>query len=270
MSIRKVIYKGHEFKVDTNGDHYGTEFWNHLEDRLWEPDTLDFLEREITSSTVLLDIGAANGSICLVGASLGAKVIAYEPNPTVFQVCKNNLVLNPNIDGRVELKLAAVSGYEGSLTFEAGKNSSVITDISVGLHSDSMTVIPVLNLSTELEHLSGAYKKLLVKMDIEGAEFEILHNEVVLKSLKKSGAKLLLAIHPGFYRPVKSFTFFKGIRNKIFILRNLLEAIKLFKEISNYAEIYRTNLNPVKSARIFGLLVIASYHEFIIDFSNHQ
>jgi FkbM family methyltransferase len=269
MSKILITYKNLNFNVETDGDHYGPEFWVSLQNRVWEPDTLDFLEREITLDTILFDIGAANGSMSLIGASLGAKVIAYEPNPTVYQVCKVNLDLNPNLNTQVDLKMAAVSSFPGSLTFETGRNSAVITDISVGIHEDKETQIPILSLKNELENFADSNKKILIKMDIEGAEFAILHEKSSLKAMSACRAKLLLAIHPGFYRPLGNSKFLRGIRFKIFIFRNFLEAMRLFNEVSKFAKIYRTNLNPVKSSRIFALLVIASYHEFIIDFNTH-
>jgi FkbM family methyltransferase len=267
MSRKLVDFKGFKFFIETAGDHYGLEFWESLENRLWEPDTLDFMERELDGDSLLFDIGAANGSISLIAASYGSQVVAYEPNPTVFKVCKKNLELNPELNNKVNLKLAAVSNRAGTLTFEAGSNSAVITDISIGIHSDSKTLIPILDLSNELhEYADGVGKKIIIKMDIEGAEFRILQDIPSLLAMSKCNAKLLLAIHPGFYRPVRDVMFLRSLRTKIFIIQNYFEAVRMFKTISEFASFNRTNLNPIKSAKLFGLLVISGYHEFIIDF----
>ena len=268
MSKSLVRYKDIQFEVDDSGDHYGMEFWRTLERQGWEPDTLDFLSREITSETTVFDIGAANGSMCLISAALGSSVIAYEPNPTIFSVCKTNLSLNPSLESKIILKMAAVSNEGGVLTFQSGSNSSVISDISVGIHADRSTPIPILSLGEELEKHANIHGKNLIKMDIEGAEYKILNDENTLLVLKKFGVKVLIALHPGFHRPISNIPFMQSFRTKIFIFRNSIEALRLFKKISAYADIYRTNLNPIKSKRIFALLVIASYHEFIIDFKN--
>ena len=182
-------------------------------------------------------------------------------------MCLKNIALNQGISESILLKLAAVSNVESQMFFKVGSNSNVITEISVGKHSDADTVIPVLSLAKELEIHARQNEKIIVKMDIEGAEFTILHDLSTLQALKHHRVKLLLAVHPGFYRPIGPSKVFRKLRSRIFILRNFLEAITLFNEISAYAEVYRTNLNPVKSSRIFALLIIASYHEFILDFS---
>jgi len=204
----------------------------------------------------------------LISAALGASVFAYEPNPTIFTVCKNNLSLNSSLESRVLLKMAAISNQSGVLTFQTGSNPSVITDISVGIHEDKSTPIPILSLGEELELHASVLGKNLIKMDIEGAEYRILEDSDTLSTLKKYRVKMLLALHPGFYRPISNLRFLWNFRSKIFTLRNFFEAIRLYNKLSNYANIYRTNLNPIKSGRIFALLVIAGYHEFIIDFKN--
>jgi hypothetical protein len=164
--------------------------------------------------------------------------------------------------------MAAISNQSGVLTFQTGSNPSVITDISVGIHEDKSTPIPILSLGEELELHASVLGKNLIKMDIEGAEYRILEDSDTLSTLKKYRVKMLLALHPGFYRPISNLRFLWNFRSKIFTLRNFFEAIRLYNKLSNYANIYRTNLNPIKSGRIFALLVIAGYHEFIIDFKN--
>jgi len=268
MSELHITYKHTSFLIDTKNDHYGEAFWRSLEAQQWEPDTLNFLEREIESGTLLLDIGAANGSISLIAAALGARVISYEPNPTVFAVCERNISLNAALQSQITLQLAAVSSLPAEIKFVEGANSKIISEISVGSHSDSATVIPVLSLKDELSRFAKEDIKTLIKMDIEGAEFAILHDRESLEAMKLNRVKLLLAVHPGFYRPISGVRILKELRTKIFILRNFFEAMKLFGELTSFSSISRTNLNPITSKKIFALLITAGYHEFILDFNN--
>ena len=266
MPKKEITYRNFSFVVETKDDHYGEEFWKNLEENQWEPDTLNFLNREISSGTVLFDIGAANGSISLIAAGLGAKVFAYEPNPTVFEVCKKNIELNETLKNNITLFRAAVSAFASEIKFVEGANSKIISDISIGSHSNSLAIIPVLSLSDELSKHAVNGQKNFIKMDIEGAEFSILHNYETLKSLSANRVKLLLAIHPGFYRPINKIRLLKNLRLRIFMIKNYLEALGLFDELTVFANISRTNLNPIISKKIFALLITAGYHEFIIDF----
>lgn len=268
MSELQISYKQTSLLVDTTNDHYGEAFWISLEAHQWEPDTINFLEREIEPGTILFDIGAANGSITLIAAALGAQVISYEPNPTVFVVCERNIALNASLGFQIFLQRAAVSNIPSEIKFVEGANSKIISEISIGSHSDLETVIPVLSLKDELSRFAKKQKKILIKMDIEGAEFAILHDRATLEALKSNGVKLLLAVHPGFYRPISQVRILKRLRTKIFILRNFFEAMKLFNELASFSHISRTNLNPITSKKIFALLITAGYHEFILDFNN--
>ncbi len=55
-----------------------------------EPETVDWLEREVRDGQVLYDVGACSGSYSLLGARLGAHVIAFEPSALNYrQLCRN-------------------------------------------------------------------------------------------------------------------------------------------------------------------------------------
>ena len=141
-------------------------------------------------------------------------------------------------------------------------------DISLLDFSKSFSVktISIVALKNELNKASST-EKVFIKMDIEGAEWRILGDEDSLKSMKKVNATMILAVHPGFYRPHKKlFRGFNRISLEIFRIRNFLESFRTYKNVSQYATIQRTNLNPVNNAYLFALLITAGYHEFIVEF----
>jgi hypothetical protein len=107
-------------------------------------------------------------------------------------------------------------------------------------------------------------------MDIEGAEFIILNDERTLSELSKHNSKLLLAIHPGFNRVYEKSRIHRKISEKRWRIKNINESRKLFRNISKYAKVSRTNLNPVHDEFIFSRLVDAGYHEFILDFDSSK
>ena len=114
-------------------------------------------------------------------------------------------------------------------------------------------------------------RNVVIKMDIEGAEWQILKSQSTLRALRGHNAMLLLAVHPGFTRPFKKII--RGIdRINLFIfrLRNLADALKLFNDLSSVAKIYRTNYNPVINKIEFTALVLGGYHEFLVDFSTEN
>jgi hypothetical protein len=104
-------------------------------------------------------------------------------------------------------------------------------------------------------------------MDIEGAEWGILSDQLTVQCLAKHRAKMLLAVHPGFQRPHrKTLPVISRIFFEIWRLRNYLEAKRLFRTLVPYADLRRTNLNPIPNAKVFASLCLVGYHEFVIDF----
>jgi hypothetical protein len=147
-----------------------------------------------------------------------------------------------------------------------GSNPQILSDILFRHQDFKKTKTKVVSLSKELEKLAKIDSPLIVKMDIEGAEFIILNDESTLIELSKCKSKLLLAIHPGFNRVYKKSRIHKKISEKRWRLKNISESKKMFRNITKYATVYRTNLNPVTNDDIFSRLVDAGYHEFILDF----
>ena len=161
MPERIVKFRSLTFKVNTEGDHYGDLFWDSLQNLEWEPDTLDFLFRTLSSQTIFFDIGAANGSMSLIAAKLGARVIGYEPNPTVASVLNKNIELNNDVSNKIDIKMAAVSSKTGLMNFAIGADPSVISDISVGDHENTTINIPILNLKDEVLAYRSEDKKFI-------------------------------------------------------------------------------------------------------------
>ena len=267
--IIKVILRNDEVEVDLSGDYYGQDFWDRVSDRKYEPDTIGFIEDNCNVNTDFMDIGAANGAMTLIAASKGARVSSYEPDPRIFKVVERNVNLNSQYANLINVHNSAISSEEGRLNFLVGEDTSVLSEIVfTGHDSSSSQEIQILSLGSEVDKFHTVKsRKLVVKMDIEGAEWRILKSDKSLKKLQEHEATLILAVHPGFYRPFKRRL--RGLdRIRLFFwnLRNYQESILIFNRMREYTSILRTNLNPVTQKSQFGKLIWAGYHEFILEF----
>ena len=266
---KTVNYQGDSFTVDLSGDFYGESYWDAFQNGYYEPDTINFLERNLNKNCVFLDIGAANGGMTLVGAMLNASVLSFEPNPHMFEVTRKNVALNSAMIKNVKVYNQAVSTSSGTIRFGTGSNSRILSDIVFSGDSSSDAVVEVVALSKILADISSATltNKIVIKKDIEGAEWNILNHSDTLKSLKSQKVILLLAVHPGFYRPHKKRV--RGLDRFLlayFHLLNFRESKRTFENLRNYAKVFRTNLNEITSAKQFAFLIFAGYHEFIVQF----
>ena len=267
--LHQVKLRSQEVTVNLDGDNYGREFWDKVSSREYEPDTVGFLEDRCSQNTDFMDIGAANGAMTLIAASMGARVSAYEPDPRIHRVLSQNIQLNPQIAPLIKLQNVAISSTVGKLNFLNGEDSSIISSIVfTGHDASSSRDIDVCELGAEIEKFHADKRRnLIVKMDIEGAEWKILKSDASLNSLRTNGATLLLAVHPGFYRPyVRKIRGLDRFRLVLWQLRNYRESLEVFKKIRNYATVRRTNLNPITRKHQFSALILAGYHEFILEF----
>ena len=268
--IKDLKILGEDIRVDISDDYYGGDFWTKINNNKWEPDTFDFISTYCDSSTHFLDIGAANGAMSLAAAIKGATVTSYEPDPIIFSVLKRNVELNENLSKQIQLKNAGISSKFGKISFDSSSDPEIFSGILFRNRNFEKSEIEVFSLSEQISEYGLLSGKIVIKMDIEGAEFKILNDLTVLKTLEKFDVLLLLAIHPGFNRQYKKSKFNKKISEKMWRKSNIRESLELFSAIEQFANIFRTNLNPVKNKESFARLVDAGYHEFVIDFSKNR
>ena len=256
--------------INLIGGVYGQEFWHKVRDRRYEPDTIGFIEDRVSSKTTFMDIGAATGVMTLIAAQNGATVYSYEPDPGVFRELSKNVELNPHLKKKISLNPVALSSENGRISFAKGSDSKILSDIVVGSELNSLSPdVSVKSIAEEIGLIHNPLEnQLIIKMDIEGAEWKILSDPSSLVALQNHREIMLLAVHPGFYRPHKKI--FPGLSRlslEIFRLRNFVEALTVFRELLKYSRIYRTNLNELLNPFLIALLVIAGYHEFILEFN---
>ena len=267
---KKVQLKSSEVLVELDGDHYGAPYWDKISTRQYEPDTIGFLENRCNDTTDFMDIGAANGAMTLIAASQGSRVSSYEPDPKIFRVVCQNFESNPDLKSLIFLHNKAISDESFILRFKRDDNASILSAIVFTGHNNSDAVeIQVCSLAEEIERFhSDKSRQLLIKMDIEGAEWRILKSKPTLSALRENSATLLLAVHPGFHRPfVPRLRGLDEIRLIGWKLQNYRESLEVFELLTHCACIYRTNLNPVVNKHQFAALITVGYHEFILDFS---
>jgi len=258
-----------KLKVDLSNDHYGAFFWKKMALNEYEPDTTNFISTSCSELTDFMNIGAANGAMTLLAATKNSRVRSYEPDPIIFSVLTKNVDINKHINKRITIVNAAISNQEYSIKFKKGNNNQILTSIVFTGHENTeANEVTVLSLLEELEYFhTDMSRTVVLKMDIEGAEWKILNDEKTLQGLAQHKAIMLLATHPGFYRPFKRIT--RGLdkfRYAYWKQKNFLESRKTFRLLSKYATVKRTNLDLVNTDTSFAKLINAGYNEFVLDF----
>jgi len=154
----------------------------------WEAPTFAILQEYLTPRTSFVDAGAWIGLMSLYGSRLCKQVYAIEPDPVAFQILVNNLHANNVTNVRAfELALMRHSGTTslggGMLGCSCTRRTCRETSISV----------PSMGLR---EFCLGIPDPLFIKMDVEGAEADILRDVDFFRERKPT---IFVSAHPGWW-----------------------------------------------------------------------
>lgn len=180
--------------------------------------------KKVPEGAVIIDCGANVGDISLLFAKRKVTVFAFEPDPIAFKILKQRTKNIPNIT--CYKKGVGTANKTSRLFFHKGRSgynheaysvsSSTVSEKN-NIDTENSIEIETVDLAAFIESLEGEVA--LVKMDIEGAEIELLEKLIHQEAYKKVGL-LLVETHenkiPGHYekvRHLKQIIETKNIRN---------------------------------------------------------
>lgn len=198
-AARKMFYRARGYYAGTlNGlpfrlDPYHSKFWRKAAGGTWEPETFAVLDTHLDQDHDYLDIGAWIGPTVLYGAARARRVYCFEPDPVAFRYLAWNLELNKVTN--VSAFSAALSqgvGIARMASFGGEAGDSMTSLLNDGDHGSDVITLGWEDFASSAD-LSGVS---LVKMDIEGAEFDVLPQ--LLPWLKQQRPALYLSTHAPF------------------------------------------------------------------------
>lgn len=170
--IKEFKFEGKNLRLNLPGDADLSVFEEIFVDRDYR--ILDEVIRKAKSC--VLDLGAHVGLFSLYARGIGCDVpiFAFEPEESNFQILKENLKMNNVKD--VVAKNLAVGGKSGKRRFYLSLDSHNHSLVEVGenLQEREVSVVTLQDVFERYLGRDGINKCDLVKMDIEGAEFETL------------------------------------------------------------------------------------------------
>jgi FkbM family methyltransferase len=126
----------------------------------------------LEENSVVIDVGAHIGSFSICSALKGARILALEPVPDNYELLVKNIRLN-NLQGQVKLFNLAMWSSSGEQTLRIADDSTG----GSGFYYNKDTAPAISTRCVRLEEFmdaEGIASCDLLKLDCEGAEFEIL------------------------------------------------------------------------------------------------
>jgi FkbM family methyltransferase len=194
---------------------------------IWHKRVYNPKDFEIKDGDVVVDIGAHKGIFSIFAALQGdnVKVFSYEPVPINFTLLQENIKLNRLADRIKAFNLAVAS--------EAGSSTMFIRDgvkdsVSHSFHYRTKQDFPLEVRCVTLENIfeqNGIDKCNFLKLDCEGAEYQILFN--TSKELFNRIERIAMEYHP-----IKSLVGADpSVRPKVEALEEFLEEVGFEVEV---------------------------------------
>ena len=137
-----------------------------------------FPEFSIVENDSVIDIGAHHGIFTINVASMGARVFSFEPNPMSFEILSKNVGANNFFHKPIINNFAISKLNNKTVEFDLGVRSTAGSTEKLKnekLRSGKTISVTTINLDDFLEKNKISNVK-LIKMDCEGAEYEIIEN----------------------------------------------------------------------------------------------
>jgi len=136
---------------------------------------LKWLADRPESAPVVMDLGANIGIFSMLAARANptARVFSYEPGPPNIRINLMNMLANPDLAARIELTEAAIGGTSGEAHWNFdSENPGGSSLANGGSRTGDLVKVSLVAFADAVAKLPGDIA--LVKMDIEGSEWDVL------------------------------------------------------------------------------------------------
>jgi FkbM family methyltransferase len=186
-----ILFRGNKIHLDSENSIQLAIFGYHTEEY-----ELSVFESQIKSNSVVLDIGANIGIYTLVAARHAQKVYSFEPDPANFLNLSKNIESNHYEDVVVKFN-KAVSDKTGQAKFSSSSKKTARGGFHLISKEESLNQECLIVETVALDDFfSDRPNKVdIIKMDIEGSEFEALKGMKNLINANKK-VRLFLEFNP--------------------------------------------------------------------------
>ena len=166
---------------------------------IWEPNLTSFLAARLRNAEgrLFIDVGANVGYFTLLAGltMLSGKVMAIEALPANYKRLQNNLRQN-TLAVTVEPQCCAISDHSGSIDiYPAGKLNDGASTTVAGIVDSTPVQVPCVPLHSLVDDAWAARVR-LIKIDVEGAEYQVIKGMLPLLAKLPADAELIVELTP--------------------------------------------------------------------------
>jgi len=163
---------------------------------VWDPSLTKFIQSNLSSGDVFVDVGAHVGYFTLLASRRvgpSGTVLAIEPNPFALDQLRQNVERNDLRNVLVVPTACGASRGAVKLYLHSESNSSMASMYPGEATASSAVEVPCTKLD-ELCQQRGVQRMKLVKVDVEGAELFVLRG--MTRIMREMRPGIVLELHP--------------------------------------------------------------------------
>ena len=153
-----------------------------------------YLNGLLKPDDVFVDIGANVGFFTVLAARLAAEVHSFEPEPINQRRLKRNIRLNKFSEDRVVIHECALGATNGVIKLNRPLSDNYGRASVKELQAADAVTVKLLKLD---DVLKPSRKRHVIKIDVEGAELDVLAGAEIFMSSLASGSVCLVEVHTG-------------------------------------------------------------------------
>jgi FkbM family methyltransferase len=183
-----VDFRENKILIDPN-EYVGSRIY---EGSFHEEELAGFIDKKVSKSNLIFDIGAHIGSITIIfreNVGQEGEIHAFEPNPESYEMMLDTVKQNEFTN--IEMHHCAVSDSEGKV--KISKNAGNTGKSSIKRDAEEVTEVDSIPAVKIFNQVEGTVDWL--KIDIEGAELEVLQNLDHNDKLSQV-SNIILELHP--------------------------------------------------------------------------
>lgn len=188
-------------EIELNGRTFSTQqgvndrFWRRVARGKWEPDTLAIFDTYVDSETLVIDVGAWIGPTVLYAAPRAANCVGFEPDKIAYAELNANLELNKRQPWAKNVKIYDDAIHPSGEPIVIGSNGEGGDSMTSALlqNRENNWTVNTQRLQDVIARDRGSAKKVFVKVDIEGGEYELVPD--IKEILTAPDHTFLIALH---------------------------------------------------------------------------
>lgn len=182
--------------VSPSGERYRINRYSFVERMIkngtYEKMRASYLRGHLTPADVFVDIGANIGFFTVIAAHRGASVHAFEPDPMNYQRLVRNVKLNGFSETQVKTYPCALGGESGYAVLHRPLSDNYGMASIVGAPAPDGIRVPLRRLDDVLKPFPS---RCVIKIDVEGAELQVLDGAESFLAKMKGGSLWLVEVH---------------------------------------------------------------------------